>query len=172
MPMTNEELFTTVLEDKNNIKAFRRRACQILGSTSADADDAVSDMFLKAWCALPNFRNQCSITTWMFTILNNICCNRILKMTRFKFVSQNHEEVELSNMPCSDEDELASKEELLHRLEIEIAKLPPATRDAIVTGYLQGLSGAEAATMLGCSVNTYNQRIAKAKQILKKRLIQ
>lgn len=93
-------------------------------------------------------------------------------MTRFKFVSQNHEEVELSNMPCRDEDELASKEELLHRLEIEIAKLPPATRDAIVTGYLQGLSGAEAATMLGCSVNTYNQRIAKAKQILKKRLIQ
>lgn len=55
----------------------------------------------------------------------------------------------------------------IERLEAAIARLPELYREAIVLGVLSGMDGRSAAEQLGCSPNTLNQRIHKAKQLLR-----
>ena len=47
--------------------------------TEAEADDAAQDTFLAASRALPNFRGDASLKTWLTTITVNQCRNRLRK---------------------------------------------------------------------------------------------
>ena len=55
-------------------------AVSILGDRSA-AEDAVQDVMIRIWRALPQFRGDASISTWIYSITRNRCLT-VLKQRR------------------------------------------------------------------------------------------
>ena len=54
---------------------------RMLGSLH-DADDALQDTLLRAWRALPAFRGQSSLRTWLHRIATNVCLDAIARRPR------------------------------------------------------------------------------------------
>src|ERR671916_1262419 len=51
---------------------------RMLGSLH-DADDALQEALLRAWRALPRFRGQSSLRTWLHRIATNVCLDVIAR---------------------------------------------------------------------------------------------
>lgn len=59
-----------------HLAELRRHSYRILGSQD-DAEDAVQEVLLKAWQALPRFDGRSSLRTWLFRITTNVSLNMI-----------------------------------------------------------------------------------------------
>lgn len=59
------------------------------------------------------------------------------------------------------------EDEVFRRVEVEIGKLPPRTREIIRCVYLKGMKYKEVAEELGISVATVNSLLVKALKILR-----
>ena len=64
------------------IEPYRRdlhaHCYRMLGSLH-DADDALQNTLLRAWRALPNFRGESSLRTWLYRIATNACLDAIAR---------------------------------------------------------------------------------------------
>ena len=51
--------------------------CYRMLSSLHDADDALQETLLRAWRALPGFRGQSSLRTWLYRIATNVCLDAL-----------------------------------------------------------------------------------------------
>ena len=51
---------------------------RMLGSVH-DAEDALQDVFLRAWRGLARFEGRSSLRSWLYTIATNPCLNKIAR---------------------------------------------------------------------------------------------
>ena len=133
------------------------------GGTAEDVDDAVQDVFIQAWRALPGFRADAKFSTWLY----RIAANRAVKQWhRTKRQAQTIREEELpltvrdaltSLMPGpADTAALRARDK---DLRTAIDHLPEKQRTAILLHYFEDYSCEEVAQMLGCSVGTVWSRL-------------
>src|ERR671922_1208961 len=47
-----------------------------------EALDLAQETFVRAWTALPNFRGQSQLRTWLYRIVTNLCYNRLPNLRR------------------------------------------------------------------------------------------
>ena len=96
MPRTTEDEIRALLLGRRFAEAFELAAStygdrilalaiSILGDR-AEAEDAVQDVLIRIWRALPQFRGDASISTWIYSITRNRCLT-ILKQRRGEPVS-------------------------------------------------------------------------------------
>ena len=96
MPAPSEDEIRTLLRQQRFGQAFElaMSACggrmlglaiSILGDRSA-AEDAVQDVMIRIWRALPQFRGDASISTWIYSITRNRCLT-VLKQRRTEPIS-------------------------------------------------------------------------------------
>src|ERR1700691_4342078 len=71
--VSGNQAFQRLLDEYRD-KVFRL-ACSILGDQAA-AEDASQEIFFKVWKALPDFRGESSISTWIYAIARNTCLTR------------------------------------------------------------------------------------------------
>lgn len=141
-----------------------------------DADDVVSETFLKAWKALPNFQGQADVKTWLYRITHNCALDFIRARQRRPADS-------LSQNPNDDrtindlEDERAAspsaeieQAEGRHRLQAAIAQLDEAHRVTVLLRYADDLSYKEIAAATGVSMGTVMSRLFNAKLKLQRLL--
>jgi DNA-directed RNA polymerase specialized sigma24 family protein len=70
-------------------------------SWPGDVDDILQDIFLAAFVGLKNFRCQCTLKTWLFTITINKCrTHRLKKKLRLKIFSRAAENKPVIKTPC------------------------------------------------------------------------
>ena len=155
---TREQVFEQLIEEKLGL--LRGTAMRILGSP-ADVDDAVQEALMTAWRKFAGFRGQSEFATWVTRILINVCYDMVRDRAREQEVLADYGES--GNRKSGVEADEAS---LLDRLDEAVARLPKLYRESLSVGVLSGYSPDEAAAMLGCSRNTFYQRIHKAKQLL------
>jgi RNA polymerase sigma-70 factor (ECF subfamily) len=62
-----------------------------------DADDALQNTFINAWRNINNFRDECSLYTWLYTIATNEALTLINKRKRNTTVSFNDLESHFAN---------------------------------------------------------------------------
>src|SRR4029079_3317143 len=53
-----------------------RRLCATYAESPADREDLFQDIFLAVWLALPGFRRQASVRTWLYRIAHNVALTR------------------------------------------------------------------------------------------------
>ena len=136
-----------------------------------DAEDAVQEAYISAFKALPNFKGQSKLSTWLYRIVVNACLMKIRKeKSRAKYISENLFDDALVYDWKNDPEEAAVNSELRSTLEGGLEVLSPDLRAAVVLRDIQGLSTEESAEALNISIASLKSRLHRARIILRKHL--
>ena len=130
------------------------------------AEDAAQETFIKAMKHYKSFNRESSEKTWLTWIAIN-CCKNIMRMNWFRLGRGELKEGE----QALDTDPI---EHVLERNSITkaIQSLEVRDRELIILYYYQELSMKEIAQVIGTSENVTIQRINRARQKLKKILME
>jgi RNA polymerase sigma-70 factor (ECF subfamily) len=155
-------------------RAVFRTALAALG-VADEAEDAAQDAFVTAWRKLPGFRRQASFRTWLLTIAWRKALDRRrrrrLWLSRIAPVPDaDHNAVDLVHATGSDPERQAVSADLVRRARIEIRRLSPRLRDALLLACSGAHRYEEIAAMLRVPVGTVKWRVAEARRILSARL--
>jgi RNA polymerase sigma-70 factor (ECF subfamily) len=149
-----------------------RYAYRMLGDAD-DADDIKQETFLKAYRALPTFRGDCSLLTWLLKIASNLCRDRIKSRSRRSEVELAPEvEADLTATGDfgADPAHLLEKKDLLQTANRVLTGLPDMQREMIVLRDVEGLSYQQIAELQGCSVASVKLRLFRARRGFKDRM--
>jgi len=142
-----------------------------------DALDLTQETFICAYRSIEKFRQESSISTWLYRIAINLCKKNYNKRKRQDSIftgSLDDPETGQQIAYFASEDESAAEmleaDEEQSIVRREISALPEKHRSVIILKYLQELSYEEMADILGCSIGTVKSRLSRAKDKLKCRL--
>jgi RNA polymerase sigma-70 factor (ECF subfamily) len=139
-----------------------------------DADDVVQDSYLRAWRALPGFRGDSLLSTWLHSIVVNRALTHIASRRRHRHEvlpdDGSHDPVELrvSADPALAAESGADREELVAAL----GQLPRQSREVIVLREIHGLSHEEIARSVGISVTASKVRLHRARLRLRQVVVE
>jgi len=157
-----------LLLDRYQHKAFRL-AYSMLGDESS-AEEVAQDTFLKIWKALPSYRGDASLSTWIYAITRNCCLTRRKKLGERPTVS-----IEEPGVRAAVDSRLASKPERRQSLPdsaLLLAQLSPPYREALRLFYLEEKSYEEVSAMLGLPLGTVKTYLYRARKQLAESLPQ
>ena len=146
-------------------------ALRTLGNAD-DAADMAQEAFVRAWLALPAFRQDSQFRTWLYRIVLNLCINRMPRLRRELNDLTQDEMADIPEPAASGPDPLTSLELreqriFLHR---EIDRLPEQYRLLVSLRYQHELSYDEIANLLGLPVGTVKTGLFRAKARLREAL--
>jgi RNA polymerase sigma factor (sigma-70 family) len=146
-----------------------RTACLLAGS-SADAEEAAQEAFVKAWRALPRFRTGAPFRPWLLTIVANEARNRRRVAGRRAGLALRAAAERTSGgaAPSPEAALLAGgeREALLGAL----VALDERDQAVIACRYLLDLSERETADVLGCRPGTVKSRLSRALERMRAQL--
>jgi RNA polymerase sigma-70 factor (ECF subfamily) len=119
---------------------------------TAAADDLTQDTFERAIGALPRFRGEAPVRTWLLTIARRVCATELAGLARRRCLPG------LASGPGSVADHAGHTELLLL-----LADLEPDRRAAFVLTQVLGCDYAQAAAICSCPVGTIRSRVARAR---------
>jgi RNA polymerase sigma-70 factor (ECF subfamily) len=140
-----------------------------LTGSEEDARDVVQDAYLRAYRALPSFRGDAQVTTWLYRITANCAATHLGRRRRHQ-----HEPLDLvveaaDPAPASDPADRAVATDLRTTLEAAIAELPPRLRAVLVLRDVYDLPHDAIAAELGISETAAKVRLHRARRALKAR---
>jgi RNA polymerase sigma-70 factor (ECF subfamily) len=133
-----------------------------------DADDITQETFVRAFEYLRSFREGSDLGPWLYRIAVNRCISHRKRQQR---------DAERGSLAAPETHSDPSPGELAETIAIsshvqqEIRRLPGRQRAAIVLFELEGLSVAETASAMGCSAGTVKRHLHRARNTLRKRLL-
>ncbi len=135
-----------------------------------EAEDIAQDTFIRIYKAAATYTPDAKFTTWLYTIVRNLCFN-VLR-TRRQAVIVSVDDESLPELPAKNEDpvERISREKVSERVMHAVKKLPANMRLAVILSKYHGISYEEIAGIMGCSVTAIKLRVHRAKSILAKEL--
>lgn len=136
-----------------------------------DASDAAQETFIKVFKALPHFRGDSQISTWVYRIAVNTCKDMLRSLGRYQVVSPDDENVFLQipdGTPTPEDSVITKEQQTAVRTAVE--ELPTEYKLVISLCDLNGLSYVEAAQALSCPLGTVKSRLSRARTLLLKRL--
>lgn len=147
-------------------------ALRTIGNPS-DAEDIAQDAFIRAWLALPNFRQQARFRTWLYRIVVNLCYNLSPRLRRELIILVDEEDTDLSGVIESPgylaQLELDEQREWLYR---QIDALPDHYRMLISLRYQNELSYDEIARITDLPLGTVKTGLFRAKERLRQAMLE
>lgn len=141
-----------------------------------DAEDCLQEVFMKAFEALPGFRQEARFSTWLYRIAYNACLMRIRKkkldtVSLDKPIDVGGDRIERDVADWTmDPRSAVMNEELNEVLAKHINELQPDNRIVFVLRDIHGLSTDDTANVLGLTVPAVKSRLHRARLFLRKRL--
>jgi RNA polymerase sigma factor (sigma-70 family) len=132
-----------------------------LVAPEADAADAVQDAFVKAYAALPRFREGSPVKPWLLRIVANEGRNRRRSATRRASLAERASAAAPRVVVAGPEAEVLAAE-TRHTLLAALARLRDEDREVIGARYLLDLSESETAETLGVRPGTVKSRTSRA----------
>jgi RNA polymerase sigma factor (sigma-70 family) len=144
-------------------------ATRLLGDM-AEAEDACQDVFVQAWKQAPRWRpgrwrGDARFGTWLHGVTLNACRDRL----RRRRPQADAVLEEIGDDTPGPAQRLAS-EDTARAVRAAIAGLPERQREALVLCHYQELPQAEAAALLGVSVEALESLLARARRNLRQSL--
>lgn len=150
-------------------------AMRMVGN-GADAQDLAQDTFLKAYTALPSFRQEAKFSTWLYQIAMNKCRDWLRSKARKQEEStDSHEDSEHAVHPKELQAEgnpemEISRKQLASHLDLAIQELPEWYREAFILKHVEGFDYEEMEHILGVKRDTLKMRVYKARVQLSRTL--
>ena len=162
------------------VEKYQRKLGRLLSRMirdQAEVEDVVQEAFIKAYRALPNFRNESAFYTWLYRIGINTAKNYLVAMGRRPRAVPEIEVEDAENFEDGDElrtidtpeTELMSKQ-VAQTVNETVAALPEELRTAITLREIDGLSYEEIATLMNCPIGTVRSRIFRARETIAEKL--
>jgi RNA polymerase sigma-70 factor (ECF subfamily) len=137
------------------------------------AEDVAQEVFLRVWKALPKFRGECKLSTWIYRITINLCiAEGKSAQGRSEFMPLDEPAVmALPQLRVESANEYAEEVVLKERLGPLIAHMPQHYRTAISLYYLKDLSYQEISEIMGVPMGTVKSYLFRGKAWLRDRLL-
>lgn len=158
---------------RHNQRLFR--TARAILRDDAEAEDALQEAYLQAYRALPGFRGEAQISTWLVRIVANEALTRLRKRQRSAQVFALGAEADIVERQM-DESHAAQPErnaacaQGLRLIEARIDALPDVFRTVFVLRALEELSVEETAAALDIPQATVRTRYFRARALLREAL--
>ena len=153
--MDQRDFAKVVREHDANLRAL---AFRLLGDRDR-MDDAMQEAYLRAYRALPRFRGDSALSTWLYRITYNACLDELEHTPQVVALDSVRERAD-PRPGAAERLELADA----------LASLPPADRAAVLLVDAQGFDYRSAAEVLGIPDGTIASRLNRARAHLRRYL--
>ncbi len=128
----------------------------------ADADEVAQEALLRVWVTAPRWRPTAQFRTWLYRVVVNLCLDR-QRHAPFAPLEAAGDPAD----PAPDAPTRIADDEAGRAVAAALGDLPDRQRVALVLTYYEGLSNAEAATVLATSVSGIEALLVRAKRSLR-----
>lgn len=155
-----DENFVNIINDH---RALIYKVCRLYCSDPDDQKDLFQEIILQVWKSLGGFRQESSLSTWMYRVALNTA------ITHFKKERRYGNRVSLVGIEIPDIGNSENNEELLGELFKAIEDLDKIDKSIILL-YLEEKSYDEISKIVGLSKSNVGVRINRIKMKLSKRI--
>jgi RNA polymerase sigma-70 factor (ECF subfamily) len=158
MPARPEELFTEVCRDHTGLIV---KAAHAFTTSAADRDDLFQEILVAVWQALPHFKAEARLSTYVYRVAHSCALNWKRSRRRYQHKLDRFalETPELTAPP--------EQRERIAWLYAKIHQLPPVDRTLILL-HLDKLTYADMADITGLTESNIGVRLHRIKQQLSK----
>lgn len=137
-----------------------------------DAEDLVSDTYLRALERWEQFRPGTNMRAWLFTILYHLFVSRKRRITAREVLSSDDPESPVTHETVGEADPEGAFYDSFIDEEIvaAIEALPPEYRTAVLMSDVHGMRYADIAEVLGVPEGTVKSRLFRGRRILQRQL--
>ena len=138
-----------------------------------DAEDVSQEVFLSAWKALPTFRMDAKLSTWLYRLTVNAATDQLRRRKKTESTMTLDDEehpVDLPD-PTPGPQEQAERSERADRVRTALAQLTENHRRILVLREVNGLNYDEIAEVLELTPGTVKSRLARARRELREKLL-
>lgn len=160
-----ERLFNDVVRDNKERLYWHIRS---LVCSHEDADDLLQETFMKIWEALPTFRGESQIYTWVYRIATNTALNFLHKKKIRAALSFESLSSQMENK--IDNDPFFRGDEIQLKLSKAVQKLPEKQRLVFLMRYYEDMSYEDMSEVLGTSVGALKASYHFACEKIKKEI--
>jgi len=128
-----------------------------------DAEDVVQDAFLRVWRHAADYKPGIKFTTWLYSIVSNLCYDRLRMRQRQNEFSTAGEPENLSDTPLQGD----AAGGLLHNIHRVLRDLPHQQQMVFILRDLQDLSVKEVASILDISESAVKSNLHYARKQLR-----
>ena len=182
--MSEKELVRLLKKGDRNafnelISEYQNRVINIAYGMLSDADDALDasqEVFIKIFKNIDSFKEDSSLTTWIYRICANVCKDFLRKRMRtgktVSIYATDDENNEILKIPdsASTPEERSEQAELQSLIREAMVELGEVARTVLVLCDIEGMSYDEIAAILKLPVGTVKSRINRARQALRKKI--
>jgi RNA polymerase sigma factor (sigma-70 family) len=145
-------------------KSVINAAFRYTGNPSV-AEDLAQEVFLRVYRAAANYQPEARFTTWLFTIVRNICSNYLTREGSHDLDMETEDEWKLPASESNPESE-AIREQLKRKVQKAVADLPESLRFPLILSHYHHLGYGEIAEALDLTISAVKVRIHRAKNLL------
>jgi RNA polymerase sigma factor (sigma-70 family) len=180
--LEDQELVAKILEGDEAAKEvfyrqYHRRlfvtAAHFLGANDAELEDTVHDTYLKALAALPQFRQQASLATWLNHICVNLCFDRIRRRKR-QLLSQQQDLELFATSLAHDQHQQSLGEAQQKQRHLALRKaaesMQEPCRSILIQRDFENRAYAEIAEALKMPIGTVMSRLSRCREHFRQRL--
>jgi RNA polymerase sigma factor (sigma-70 family) len=139
---------------------------RLVGQGGARAEDLTQEAFVRAWQALPRFRFESAVSTW----LHRLAVNTALMELRSRRGRPRFDDDEDALDEVGTLDSAGRATALGMDLQRAVATLPPRARAVLVLHDVEGWKHEEIANELGMAVGSSKAQLHRARHLLRTRL--
>lgn len=179
MPMKNDDRTLARLAGQGDQDAFAHLVERYTGLVYSlafqrvgnhhDAEDIAQTVFWNAWRALPSFREEAAVSTWLYRMAVNASTDFLRRQGRREApLSLDDPDLPQTADVSPGPTEAAQEAERREALYQAVHALPEQARSILLLREFQGLSYEEIAAALELPMGTVRSRLARARRSLAK----
>ena len=143
--------------------------CFRMCGNSEDAEEAAQDAFLALWRGIDRFRQESSLSTWIYRLATNACIDTLRRRKKQSgSVSLDDEELFVDAVDTSPQpQETVEHRETQKLLQEGLSALPEEYRKVLILREIEGLSYTEIAESASIELGTVKSRISRGRSLLR-----
>ena len=143
--------------------------CFRMCGNSEDAEEAAQDAFLALWRGIDRFRQESSLSTWIYRLATNACIDTLRRRKKQSgSVSLDDEELFVDAVDTSPQpQETVEHRETQKLLQEGLSALPEEYRKVLILREIEGLSYTEIAESAAIELGTVKSRISRGRSLLR-----
>jgi RNA polymerase sigma factor (sigma-70 family) len=152
----HEEAFRAIYDRyRQRLFAYTR---QMLPGARHDAEDALQDIFVRAYVGLRVSDRELSLRAWLYRVAHNRCVDELRRPA-----PPAPEVLGILRSPVHDPSLEAEQRESLRRLIADVRRLPEQQRSALLMRELGGMTYSDLAAALGVSIPAVKSLLVRAR---------